>query len=57
MERHPFVYEEIRQTLISRIPRLSRIEAEIMGDTRLNLQIYDAPFKEPVLARFASDRT
>ncbi|HOJ97665.1 MAG TPA: AAA family ATPase [Methanospirillum sp.] len=57
MERHPFVYEEICQTLSSRIPRLSRIEAEIMGDTRLNLQIYDAPFKEPVLARFASDGT
>lgn len=56
-EQHPSQYEEIRQILASRIPRLNRFDAEIMGDTRLNLQFYDAPFDEPVLARFASDGT
>lgn len=56
-EQHPERIEEIRRVLTARIPRLERIEAEIMPDNRLLLQVKDAPFSRPVLARYASDGT
>ena len=43
--------------LRSRVPRVERVLAEAMPDGRLLLQIKDAPFDHPVLARFASDGT
>jgi predicted ATPase len=43
--------------LARRIPRLERVEADVMPDGRLLLQIKDAPFERPILARFASDGT
>ena len=39
------------------MPRVERVLAEAMPDGRLLLQIKDAPFDNPVLARFASDGT
>jgi predicted ATPase len=36
---------------------LEKVLAEAMPDGRLLLQIKDAPFDEPILARFASDGT
>jgi len=39
------------------VPRIERVLAETMPDGRLLLQIKDAPFSHPVLARFASDGT
>lgn len=43
--------------LAERIPRLERIDAELMADGRLLLQVKDAPFEDPILAKFASDGT
>lgn len=56
-EQHQIRLKEILKTLSQRIPRLEKVEADIMPDGRLLLQIKDAPFKEPILAKFASDGT
>lgn len=56
-EQHPTRLKSILKTLSKRIPRLEKVEADIMPDGRLLLQIKDAPFKEPILAKFASDGT
>jgi predicted ATPase len=56
-EQHPTRLKSILKTLSRRIPRLEKVEADIMPDGRLLLQIKDAPFKEPILAKFASDGT
>ncbi|MEO8409282.1 MAG: AAA family ATPase [Propionivibrio sp.] len=56
-EQHPDRLEHIFQVLRSRVPRVERVLAEAMPDGRLLLQIKDAPFDNPVLARFASDGT
>lgn len=56
-EQYPDRLEKILHTLSSRIPRLERVDADMMPDGRLLLQVKDAPFKRPVLAKFASDGT
>ncbi len=56
-EQHRDVLERILGTLRRRVPRLERVEASVLQDGRLMLQIKDAPFKEPVLAKYASDGT
>lgn len=56
-EQHPDRLQQILQTLSKRIPRLEKVEAEMMQDGRLLLQIKDAPFVQPILAKFASDGT
>jgi len=56
-EQHPQHLEEILRTLSSRVPRLEKVSAEVMADGRLLLQIKDAPFEQPIPARFASDGT
>lgn len=56
-ERHPARLEEIFDVLRRRVPRIERVLAEAMPDGRLLLQIKDAPFSHPVLAKFASDGT
>jgi predicted ATPase len=56
-EQHPQRLKEILTVLAQRVPRLERVDAEPMADGRLLLQIKDAPFARPVLARFASDGT
>lgn len=56
-EQHPQRLEHIFTVLRQRIPRLERVDAEPMPDGRLLLQIKDAPFDKPVLAKFASDGT
>ncbi|MCC6156673.1 MAG: AAA family ATPase [Deltaproteobacteria bacterium] len=56
-EQHPKHLKEIFATLSRRVPRLEKVLAESMPDGRLLLQIKDAPFKRPVLSRFASDGT
>jgi len=56
-EQHPDRLKAILSELVTRIPRLEKVEAEIMADGRLLLQIKDAPFDRPVLAKFASDGT
>ncbi len=56
-DQHPQRLEEIFTALQARVPRIERVLAETMQDGRLLLQIKDAPFDHPVLARFASDGT
>jgi predicted ATPase len=56
-ERHESQLERIFAVLRQRVPRIERVLAETMPDGRLLLQIKDAPFSQPVLARFASDGT
>jgi predicted ATPase len=56
-EQHPDRLEKIFSILRQRVPRLERVDAEPMPDGRLLLQIKDAPFEKPVLAKFASDGT
>lgn len=56
-EQHPQRLAHIFQVLAQRVPRLETVITEPMQDGRLLLQIKDAPFERPVLARFASDGT
>jgi predicted ATPase len=56
-EQHGDRLEQIFDVLRRRVPRIERVLAETMPDGRLLLQIKDAPFSHPVLARFASDGT
>lgn len=56
-ETHPEQLGRIMSVLRNRIPRLDRIDATPMPDGRLLLQVKDAPFEQPVLAKFASDGT
>lgn len=56
-EQYPDRLDQILQTLSRRIPRLERVDADMMPDGRLLLQVKDAPFEQPVLAKFASDGT
>lgn len=56
-EQHPGRLERIFEALRVRVPRIERVLAEPMQDGRLLLAIKDAPFDNPVLARFASDGT
>ncbi|MXW40443.1 MAG: AAA family ATPase [Synechococcus sp. SB0668_bin_15] len=56
-EEHPERLALIFQRLRERVPRIERVIADPMPDGRLLLQIKDAPFSKPVMARFASDGT
>ena len=56
-EQHESRLEDILRTLSERVPRLERVESQFMPDGRLLLQIKDAPFEQPILAKFASDGT
>lgn len=56
-EQHPDRLNKIFDVLRSRVPRIEKVLAEAMPDGRLLLTIKDAPFSNPILARFASDGT
>ena len=56
-EQHGDRLEQVFDALRRRVPRIERVLADVMADGRLLLQIKDAPFSHPVLARFASDGT
>jgi len=56
-ENHPERLREILDILSKRVPRLEKVDADIMQDGRLLLQIKDAPFEQPILSKFASDGT
>jgi predicted ATPase len=56
-EEHPARLEQIFSVLAERVPRLEKVFSEPLQDGRLLLRIKDAPFSQPVLARFASDGT
>ena len=56
-ERYPERLEKIISILSDRVPRLEKVDTELMMDGRRLLQIKDAPFEQPILAKFASDGT
>ena len=56
-EEHPERLEQIFETLRRRIPRIEKITSKPLDDGSLLLQVKDAPFSSPILARFASDGT
>lgn len=56
-EQHPDTLYKILDILTRRVPRLEKVDAEMMQDGRLLLQIKDAPFEQPILSKFASDGT
>lgn len=56
-EQRPERLKQILSILSSRVPRLEKVDADLMADGRLLLQIKDAPFEQPILAKFASDGT
>lgn len=56
-EQHHDRLEGIFDTLRQRVPRIDSVTADPMPDGHLLLQIKDAPFEAPILARFASDGT
>lgn len=56
-EQHPDRLDNIFNVLRRHVPRIERVSAKTMLDGRLLLQIKDAPFDDPVVARFASDGT
>ena len=56
-DQHPERLEKIFEILRRRVPRIERVEAEVLADSRLLLRFKDAPFSTPVLSRFASDGT
>ncbi|CAM5776063.1 hypothetical protein LMIY3S_05338 [Labrys miyagiensis] len=56
-EQHPERLDQIFRALRQRVPQVERVWAETMPDGRLLLSIKDAPFENPILARFASDGT
>jgi len=56
-EQHADQLERIFEVLRRRVPRIERVLAETMQDGRLLLQVKDAPFSHPVLAKWASDGT
>jgi predicted ATPase len=56
-EQHEDRLTQILGVLSRRVPRLERVQADLMPDGRLLLQIKDAPFDQPILAKFTSDGT
>ena len=56
-EQHEDRLNLILKKLTQRVPRLESVNAEVMPDGRLLLQVKDAPFEKPVMAKFASDGT
>lgn len=56
-EEHPDRLNAIFDTLRRRIPRIEKVMSKLLDDGSLLLQVKDAPFSSPVLARFASDGT
>ncbi len=56
-EEHSDRLEQIFETLRRRIPRIEKISSKSLDDGSLLLQVKDAPFSSPILARFASDGT
>jgi len=56
-EGHEDRLNMILRKLAQRVPRLEKVDASVMPDGRLLLQVKDAPFEKPVMAKFASDGT
>ena len=56
-ETYPERLEKIISSLSNQVPRLEKVDTELMMSGRRLLKIKDAPFEQPILAKFASDGT
>ena len=56
-EQHPGRLKRMIGMLCSRVPGLDHIDAQVLADGRLLLQIKDTSFERPILAKYASDGT
>ncbi|MYC76148.1 AAA family ATPase [Candidatus Poribacteria bacterium] len=56
-ERYPERLEKIISSLSNQVPRLEKVDTELMMSGRRLLKIKDVPFDQPILAKFASDGT
>ena len=56
-EQYPERLEKIISSLSNQVPRLEKVDTELTMSGRRRLQIKDAPFEQPILAKFASDGT
>ena len=56
-EQHAERLEQVLDILRQRVPRLDRVDTQILADGRLLLRFKDAPFEQPVLAKYVSDGT
>ena len=56
-EKYPERLEKIISILSNRVPRLEKVDTKLMMSGLRRLQIKDAPFEQPILAKFASDGT
>ena len=57
-EQHPQRLEKVLSILSNRVPRLEQVDAKLVMDGRhLFLQIKEAPFEQPILAKFVSNGT
>ncbi len=56
-EQHDGRLQQILHKLTQRVPALEKVDADVMPDGRLLLQVKDAPFSKPVMAKFSSDGT
>lgn len=56
-ERYPERLEKIISSLSNQVPRLEKVDTELTMSGRRLLKIKDAPFEQPILAKYASDGT
>lgn len=56
-EQHPARLAQIFKTMSQRVPRLESVLSDPLDSGELLLKIKDAPFEQPILAKFASDGT
>ncbi len=56
-EQHPDRLTDVLTTLSLRVPRLQAVIPKVLEDGRLMMQVKDAPFDDPIMAKFASDGT
>lgn len=56
-EQYPERLEVILRILAQCVPHLDRVDANMLTDGRLLLHVHDAPFDQPIQAKFASDGT
>ena len=56
-ERYPERLEKIISSLSNQVPRLENVDTKLMMSGHRRLQIKDAPFEQPISAKFTSDGT
>lgn len=56
-DEHPEIFARVLETMRSRVPGISHIEAKDTDDGRLLLKFSDGAFKDPFIDKFVSDGT